>query len=258
MIVLPEMVTGRPSALMFSVLPLPLASPSTEIGVVAEGVMLNVSLPVALGSTPIEADGAMSVPATVTVAPLGSSLRLAVIVIGENASIVEPDSNDHVVSGNERNGRAGGLDGHAGVHGQVINLRLRIIRRRRQIDGIAVRHIRANLQRALGGDVHRPVAGRGRVERLGRGSEDDARDGVCLIGFPQGLDLDGDRLVIGVGLLRSGVGLLRDVVRGRQSRLRILSACNWASAPACSGLIRGQSNCRRCPTWRQRRSNLAW
>ena len=59
-----------PSALKFSVLsPLLWLPPSTEIGVVAEGAMLNVSLPVAPGSTPIEADGAMSVPATVTVAP---------------------------------------------------------------------------------------------------------------------------------------------------------------------------------------------
>ena len=47
-IVLPEMVTGRPSALKFSVLGPPLwLPPSTEIGVVAEGAMLNVSLPVA-------------------------------------------------------------------------------------------------------------------------------------------------------------------------------------------------------------------
>ena len=58
MIVSPEMVTGRPSALKFSVLAPPLSlPPSTEIGVVAEGVMLNASLPVALGSTLIEADG---------------------------------------------------------------------------------------------------------------------------------------------------------------------------------------------------------
>ena len=92
-IVWPEMVTGRPSALKFSVLaPLLSLPPSTEIGVVAEGVMVNVSLPVAFGSTPIEADWARSVPATVTVAPLGSSLPLAVIAIVETASIVEPDS----------------------------------------------------------------------------------------------------------------------------------------------------------------------
>ncbi len=68
--------------------------PFTEIGVVAEGVMVNVSLPVAFGSTPIEADWALSVPSIVTVAPLEASLVLAVIVIGEvaAASIVEPDA----------------------------------------------------------------------------------------------------------------------------------------------------------------------
>ena len=56
--------------------------------------MVNVSLPVAFGSTPIEADWAMSVPSSVTVAPLEASLVLAVIVIGEvaAASIVEPDA----------------------------------------------------------------------------------------------------------------------------------------------------------------------
>ncbi len=68
--------------------------PFTVIGVVAEGVMVNVSLPVAFGSTPIKADWAMSVPSSVTVAPLEASLVLAVIVIGEveAASIVEPDA----------------------------------------------------------------------------------------------------------------------------------------------------------------------
>ena len=56
--------------------------------------MVNVSLPVAFGSTPIKADWALSVPSIVTVAPLEASLVLAVIVIVEveAASIVEPDA----------------------------------------------------------------------------------------------------------------------------------------------------------------------
>jgi hypothetical protein len=47
LIVLPEMVTERPCALKFSVLgPAVELPPLTVIGVVAEGVILNISLPV--------------------------------------------------------------------------------------------------------------------------------------------------------------------------------------------------------------------
>jgi hypothetical protein len=63
-IVLPEMVTARPVALRFSV-PVP-SPPVTVIGVVAEGMTLNVSGRVELGGTSIKADAALSVPSTVT------------------------------------------------------------------------------------------------------------------------------------------------------------------------------------------------
>ena len=69
---LPWIVTGRPSATKFSVsVPSP---PSTVIGVVAEGVIVNVSSTLAAGSASIKADGAMSVPATTTFAPVVSAL----------------------------------------------------------------------------------------------------------------------------------------------------------------------------------------
>ncbi len=85
-ITLPRIVTGRPSALKFSVsLPSP---PSTVIGVEAEGVIVNVSSWV-LPS--IEADGAISVPSTTTFAPaVSAELWSAEMVIVPLAWIVEP------------------------------------------------------------------------------------------------------------------------------------------------------------------------
>ena len=89
---LPTMVTARPSAMKFSV-SLP-SSASTVIGVAAEGVIVNVSSSSAAASTPIEASGAISVPATITLAPVvsaASSPKLAVMIIPVLAWTVEPD-----------------------------------------------------------------------------------------------------------------------------------------------------------------------
>ena len=77
------MMTDNPLALKFSVLaPALELPPLTVIGVVAEGVILKISFPVACEPTPIVTEGATSVPATVTVAPRESPLVFAVIVIG--------------------------------------------------------------------------------------------------------------------------------------------------------------------------------
>ena len=66
-------------------------SASTVIGAPTDGVIVNVSLSSAAGSTPIVAKGATSAPAMTTFTPAASALLLSAVMMMEvNALIVDP------------------------------------------------------------------------------------------------------------------------------------------------------------------------